>query len=197
MNTLTEALPSLAILIVAVLTLRYLRRRAGRRRKGPGGGARTVLIILTLLLSGAATLAVVHYAVTPTYTAHTQLFVAANQGAFNNDAAISNQFSQDRVASYAELVASPELAKRVIGTLALPETPENLAGRVTARAVPDTVLIDVSVTASATRAAATAGPTCQTNGNVIMSVNTRQAAIEPAATPNSTVASPSRRYSSA
>ena len=48
MNTLMEAWPSLVILIIAVLTLRYLRRR-----NGPRGGARSVLIIFTLLLSTA------------------------------------------------------------------------------------------------------------------------------------------------
>ena len=50
-----------------------------------------------------------------------------------------------------------------------------------------------SVIASATSAAEIAGPPCQTNGNVIISATTPQPAIEPAATPNTTVARPEQQ----
>ncbi len=54
-----------------------------------------------------------------------------------------------------------------------------------------------TVTSSAPNAAAAAGPGSQTNVRFITRVTTSQAAIDPAATPNSAVAAPSSRYSSA
>src|SRR4029077_18554808 len=56
---------------------------------------------------------------------------------------------------------------------------------------------NTTVPINAPNAAAAAGPGSQTNVRFITRVTTYHAAIEPAATPNSAVTDPSRRYSSA
>jgi capsular exopolysaccharide synthesis family protein len=88
----------------------------------------------------------VSLAVTPTFTAHAQLFVAATGSASTSDAYQGGQLSQQRVASYAELLEGEELADRVIDRLDLRRAPEDLAEQITAQAVTNTVLLDVSVT---------------------------------------------------
>src|SRR5688572_21114328 len=82
---------------------------------------------------------------TPFYTASTQLFVSTKDSATTFDAFQGSQFSQQRVASYAQLLAGEELASRVVRTLGLRVSPKSLAQNITATAVPDTVLINVSV----------------------------------------------------
>lgn len=56
-----------------------------------------------------------------------------------------NRLSQERVVSYTQLLMGETLAQRTIDKLALGMTAGALQERVTARAKPDTVLIDVSV----------------------------------------------------
>ena len=82
----------------------------------------------------------------PMYTAQTQLFVSTNDSTSTSAAYQGSQFSQQRVASYARLLTGEELAGRVIDRLGLDMAPSQLVNGLTATAVPDTVLIDVSVT---------------------------------------------------
>jgi receptor protein-tyrosine kinase len=56
------------------------------------------------------------------------------------------QFSQQRVASYARLLTGEKLVGRVTDQLHLTRTPAELAGSITVQAVPETVLLDVTVT---------------------------------------------------
>src|SRR5206468_1711415 len=58
------------------------------------------------------------------------------------------QFSQQRAASYAKLIMGKDLSERVIKRLKLDMSPGELRGKLSATAVPDTVLIDVTVTDS-------------------------------------------------
>jgi capsular exopolysaccharide synthesis family protein len=110
------------------------------------------LPVLGVLLGAAAGLAVVLLS-TPQYTSHTRLFVSTTESGSTADVFQGSQFSQQRVASYAELLEGEELAGRVIDRLDLRETPEDLSEEIAATAVPDTVLLDVTVSdASATRA---------------------------------------------
>jgi receptor protein-tyrosine kinase len=83
---------------------------------------------------------------TPLYTSSTQLFVSTRDSVSTSEAFQGSQFSQERVASYARLITGEELAGRVIDQVGLDQSPGRLADRITASAVTDTVLIDVTVT---------------------------------------------------
>jgi capsular exopolysaccharide synthesis family protein len=83
---------------------------------------------------------------TPVYTAQAQLFVSTTGSASTAEAFQGSQFSQQRVASYAQLLTGEDLASRVAARLNLAMSPSELASQVTATAVPDTVLLEVSVT---------------------------------------------------
>ena len=85
---------------------------------------------------------------TPQYQANTQLFVAT-QGVGNVDQLIQgNSLIQQRVQSYAQLVAIPRVLQPVIDELGLVESTGQLATSITAEAPVGTVLINVSVTRS-------------------------------------------------
>lgn len=115
------------------------------------------LPIAGLVVTGLLAL-VLALAATPQYTASTQLFVSTTDSDNTADALQGSEFSQQRVASYAELLTGEVVAARVIDQLGLDLSPGDLAAGVTASPVLDTVLIDVSVTdASATQAQAVAG----------------------------------------
>src|SRR3954467_15729343 len=83
---------------------------------------------------------------TPLYTSSTQLFVSTTDSTSTSDVFQGSQFSQQRVTSYAELIAGDELARRVVDKLNLDLSPAQLSGEITATAAVDTVLIDVTVT---------------------------------------------------
>ncbi|WP_369255668.1 polysaccharide biosynthesis tyrosine autokinase [Geodermatophilus amargosae] len=103
------------------------------------------LPVLGALVGGAVALAV-SLLQTPVYTASTQLFVSTTNAGTTSDAFQGSQFSEERVASYARLLTGEELARRVIDELGLDTSPASLREEVVATPVPDTVLIDVSVT---------------------------------------------------
>jgi capsular exopolysaccharide synthesis family protein len=94
-------------------------------------------------------------AVTPkSYTATTTLFLGSPASVDSAGAYSGDLFSQQRATTYSNLVASRDLAVKVIDDLGLSMTPEELSTEVTASQVPKTVLVDLSVTdTSATRAA--------------------------------------------
>jgi capsular exopolysaccharide synthesis family protein len=100
---------------------------------------------LGLLLGGLAAVAVT-LTTTPVYTSHTQLFVSTTDSTSTAEAFQGNQFAEKRIASYAELLTSQELAARVVDELGLAETPGQLAARIEAAPVSGTVVLDVSVT---------------------------------------------------
>lgn len=91
------------------------------------------------------------------YTATTRLFVAATGGPSSSEAFTGGQFSEQRAESYAQMINSQQLTKRVVDELKLPMSAEALSSEVTAAIVPRTVLLDVSATdPSPDRAAAIA-----------------------------------------
>jgi receptor protein-tyrosine kinase len=98
-----------------------------------------------LLVGGLLALAV-NLSTTPLFTAQTQLFVSTTGGTSTSDVFQGSQFSQQRVASYVELLGGERLAERVVDRLDLDVAPGALAEQVTATAVANTVLIDVVVT---------------------------------------------------
>jgi capsular exopolysaccharide synthesis family protein len=100
---------------------------------------------LGLLLGGLAAVGIT-LTTTPVYTSHTQLFVSTTDSSSTAEAFQGNQFAEKRIASYAELLTSQELAARVVAELGLDTTPGALASRIEAAPVSGTVVLDVSVT---------------------------------------------------
>jgi receptor protein-tyrosine kinase len=89
-----------------------------------------------------------------TYEASTRLFLgspasADSAGAYNGDL-----FSQQRAATYAQLVDNRDLAVKVIDDLGLTVSPDELATQVTGAQIPKTVLMEISATASSAQGAA-------------------------------------------
>ncbi|AHC24222.1 MULTISPECIES: polysaccharide biosynthesis tyrosine autokinase [Mycobacteriaceae] len=82
---------------------------------------------------------------TPLYQASTRLFVSTTGGETLAESYQGNRVSQDRVASYAELLMGRSLAQRTIDKLGLPMSAEELQAHVKATAKLNTVLINVDV----------------------------------------------------
>jgi capsular exopolysaccharide synthesis family protein len=95
--------------------------------------------LLGLLVAGAVSLSV-----TATYTAKTQLFVAIQSSGSVSELQQGNTFSQARVQSYVKTATTPVVLQPAIDNLGLDTTPAELAGRITASADLDTVLINIS-----------------------------------------------------
>jgi capsular exopolysaccharide synthesis family protein len=101
-------------------------------------------LVLGSVLVVVAIAAVWTWTVTPLYSSSTRIFVSTSQ-ADENSAYTGNLFATQRVASYADLVTSNQLAERVAGELDDAE-PSALRGQVTASAVPETVLLQIEAT---------------------------------------------------
>jgi len=103
---------------------------------------RLVVVCLVVTLAAAAGMTA---QMTPQYRSTSQLFVSTSSSS-SSDAYQGSLFSTQRVASYADLVTGKELAQRVIAAQDLGLTPPELSAKVTASAVPETVLLSISVT---------------------------------------------------
>ncbi len=103
---------------------------------------RWALVVLCVLLAvGAAAAATL--ATAKTYTSSTQLFVSArDQSGAISDAYQGGLFTQQRVKSYAQVADSPAVTDQVADRLDIP--PAELAGKVTAEAPLDTVLLNIT-----------------------------------------------------
>jgi capsular exopolysaccharide synthesis family protein len=100
---------------------------------------------LGVVLGGLAAVGVT-VASTPVYTSGTQLFISTTDSSSTSEVYQGNQFAEKRIASYAELLTSPELAARVADRLGLDLAPDELASNISATPVSGTVVLDVSVT---------------------------------------------------
>jgi capsular polysaccharide biosynthesis protein len=106
--------------------------------------AHWLLIVVSIgaCVAGALALALTR---TPTYEAHTQLFVSATGvGDDVGDAYQAALFAQERVRSYELVVSSPPVARAVIGRLNLPYSVEELERKISTSVPTDTVLMDVT-----------------------------------------------------
>ena len=104
------------------------------------------LVVITGLLLGVGSAIGYSYLKPAEYTAKLTMYVSS-QGADTTQAAFQGaQLSQDRVASYTELLTGPRVTSDVIRKLGLAETSDELARQVTATSKLDSVLLDVSVT---------------------------------------------------
>ena len=105
-------------------------------------------LLLGSVLLGLAIASAACWAATPLYSSSTQLFVSA---ADRPDAEAANEWAtyvQQRSTTYAAALESTDMAGRVIDDLGLDLRPTDLVRRVTARAVPNTVVLEVTVTDS-------------------------------------------------
>ena len=105
---------------------------------------RWVTVCVTGLVTLLATIAYT-FIQTPLYQASTRLFVTSVAGTSVSDLYSGNRLSQERVLSYAQLIMGETLAQRTIDRLNLDIDATDLTESITARAKPETVLIDVTV----------------------------------------------------
>ncbi|WP_028471552.1 YveK family protein, partial [Nocardioides alkalitolerans] len=105
---------------------------------------RWVLIVATTLIVLAAASAVTFLA-TPQYASTARVFVTTSESSTSGEAAAGATFTLQRVKSYADLTTSRELAEMVRANLDLDESARELSGAVSARVVPDTVILELSV----------------------------------------------------
>ncbi|MGZ9829435.1 hypothetical protein ACXYTP_21190 [Tsukamurella ocularis] len=80
------------------------------------------------------------------YRAATQLYISAGQDTSGQEAYNGVVMSQQQVASYAILIASEETASRALRSIGSNENPAELASRITTSYIPETVILNVSVT---------------------------------------------------
>lgn len=80
------------------------------------------------------------------YAASTQLFIATSGGSSVSEAYQNNLFSTERVTSYANLATGRQVAQRTVDQMGIDKTATELIAQVKATPVPDSVLLDITVT---------------------------------------------------
>ena len=132
------------------------------------------IFVVGSIIACTAAAAALAFIKTPTYTASTQLFVAANGTVA--DPGVTYQgalFSEQRMLSYVQMVSSPAVLGPVIRELNLPETVNDLQGKVQASVPTGTVLLNISVDdSSASRSAQIAHALGQQFGRFVAAVET-------------------------
>lgn len=103
-----------------------------------------IVVFVTLL--GCGTAAAASALTQPEYVATTRMFVTTTGGASVVEAYQGNLFGQERVQSYVRLAAGKQVAQRTIDQLRIDLTTEQLQSMITAEAIPNSVLMDISVT---------------------------------------------------
>jgi capsular exopolysaccharide synthesis family protein len=106
---------------------------------------RNWVLIAVCAVVGLLVGAVASFAVQPTYTAQTKLFVATQSSGSVQELQQGNTFTQARVQSYVETVAEPLVLQPVVESLGLEVTAAQLAEQVSATADLNTVIITISV----------------------------------------------------
>jgi capsular exopolysaccharide synthesis family protein len=103
-----------------------------------------VLVVVCLSLTLVVT-SILALLATPRYASTTRLFISTPQ---NRSAAAyqGGLFSEQRVASYADLITGQSLAQRVVNKLKLSESAAELSGEITTSVVPNTVILAITVT---------------------------------------------------
>jgi succinoglycan biosynthesis transport protein ExoP len=106
---------------------------------------RLLAVSVVVCLSAAVVLALTKE---PVYEASTQFFVSTSGTGRDVGAAYRGElFSQQRVASYAEMVSSTRLLRAVARQVPRSGGTQELQGRIRASVIPDTALIDVTAAA--------------------------------------------------
>ncbi|MEZ0092437.1 polysaccharide biosynthesis tyrosine autokinase [Streptacidiphilus sp. EB129] len=111
------------------------------------------LIIIVTLLAGAVSAGVTERT-TRMYSSSLSFFVSAQTDSSNVVQAYqANLLSQQKVQSYANLLTGPVLASAVVQATGLPITAAELQSRISAQAVPQTVLLRATVTSESPKRA--------------------------------------------
>ena len=105
---------------------------------------RWLLIVMTTLVM-IALAAILTLRATPQYASSARLFVST-AAADDSQALQGSAYSLQRVKSYADLLTGQEIARRVVETMDLDESPTALAGQITASTTLDTVILTITVT---------------------------------------------------
>lgn len=103
-----------------------------------------LIVSCAALVVGAA--AAWTFTTTPQYASSARLFISSPQTGNTADAYQGGLFSQQRVQSYADLATGVDLAQRVTDKLQLSETPQSLAGQISSRVIPETIILEVTAT---------------------------------------------------
>jgi capsular exopolysaccharide synthesis family protein len=103
------------------------------------------VLVAICTLAVVALSAVFTWSATPQYASSSRLFVSTS-GSDDSQALQGSQFSLQRVKSYADLLTGQRIAQRVVDDLKLDESPQALAGQITASSKLDTVILTVTVT---------------------------------------------------
>jgi capsular exopolysaccharide synthesis family protein len=102
------------------------------------------LVVGAMIVAFGAALAVT--AVTPPKYAASATFFVGTQTKGISDAYQGSLFSQQRIKSYADLLTSDRLAQAIVDDDSAGLTADQVRGKITANAVPDTVLLEATVT---------------------------------------------------
>lgn len=102
------------------------------------------LLILTCLAAALGAAAFVTFHATPLYASTAEIFVSTPESD-TTQAYQGGLFSQQRVTSYADIVDNRELANRVIEATHSDLSAEDLVSKVSATAIPETVLLEITV----------------------------------------------------
>lgn len=103
---------------------------------------RWLLMLLCVLVSLGASVALT-VTTEPTYSSTARLFISSSQGT-TTEALQGAQLSAARITSYAEMIATPELAKRVADELGDGLSADALRSSVTAEVLEETFIIEVA-----------------------------------------------------
>jgi capsular exopolysaccharide synthesis family protein len=108
---------------------------------------RSLPVLLVCACLGAVAAGALTLAMTPLYRADTTLLISARSATTDPaEAYQANQLSQQLAPAYARLATSRSVAAAVVGQLGLRRPVEEVRSEITAKAVPDTNLLSVSVT---------------------------------------------------
>lgn len=102
-------------------------------------------IVAVAVLTAVTAAALASLLQKPVYTAQLTLYASTSGNGDADSAASNSELAKNRVKSYVELVGSRSVSDAVIRRLNLPETPEQLASKMTADTPLDSVILDVEV----------------------------------------------------
>lgn len=103
------------------------------------------LSIVVLALLGLGLAAIVTLTQKPVYEAQSEVFVSTQSGDTTGDLQQGNTYTLQRVKTYAHLATTEIVLQPVIDQLGLDLTPRQLASQITATAVLDTTIVEITV----------------------------------------------------
>lgn len=111
------------------------------------------IVIVACILVVTAIAAAVTFRTPKVYQSEARLFIARVDESSNKQAYEGGLLSIQRMTTYADLASGPEVAQRVADDLGLQTSAEDLTGRITASAIPQSLLLVLTVQDSDARRA--------------------------------------------